>query len=78
MIELLLNVVPFERSLDMGFLRFIIGIVTFVIAIKLLGILLGIIGFALHLLWIAIVVGFFVLVAWLIYKLVSPRRTETV
>ena len=62
----------------MGFLRFIIGAVTFVIAIKLLGIILGIIGFALHLVWIAIVVGFFLLVAWLIYRLVSPRRTETV
>jgi hypothetical protein len=62
----------------MGFLRFVFGMVMFVIAIKLVSILLGIIGFALHLLWIAIVVGFFVLVAWLVYKLVSPRRAETV
>lgn len=62
----------------MGFLRFVFGIVMFVIAIKLAAVLLGIIGFALHLLWVAIVIGFFVLVAWIIYKLVSPRRTETV
>ncbi|HEX8091973.1 MAG TPA: hypothetical protein VF762_24195 [Blastocatellia bacterium] len=60
----------------MGFLRFVFGAVMFVIAIKLVALMLGIIGFVLHLLWIAIVVGFFVLVAWLIYRLVSPRRTE--
>ena len=62
----------------MGFLRFVFGMVMFVIAIKLLGIILAVLGFAFHLLWIAIVVGFFVLVAWLIYKLISPNRTETV
>jgi hypothetical protein len=62
----------------MGFLRFVFGMVMFVIAIKLVAIMLGIIGFVFHLLWIAIVVGFFVLVAWIIYKLVSPRGTQTV
>jgi uncharacterized membrane protein YphA (DoxX/SURF4 family) len=50
--------------------------VAFVIAIKLVAILLVIIGFALKLVWIAIVLGFFVLVAWLIYKLVSPRSPQ--
>lgn len=60
----------------MGFLRFVLGLVAFVIAIKLVAILLGIIGFALKLLWIAIVLGIFVLVAWLIYKMISPRRAQ--
>lgn len=60
----------------MGFIRFVLGLVAFIIAIKLVSILLGIIGFALHLAWIAIVLGFFVLVAWLIYKLISPRSTQ--
>jgi hypothetical protein len=60
----------------MGFLRFILGLVAFVIAIKLVSILLGIIGFALHLVWIAIVLGFFVLVAWVIYKMISPRSAQ--
>jgi hypothetical protein len=50
--------------------------VAFVIAIKLVAILLGIIGFAFKLLWIAIVLGFFVLVAWLIYKLIAPRSAQ--
>ncbi|MFP5263416.1 MAG: hypothetical protein ACLGJB_16055 [Blastocatellia bacterium] len=62
----------------MGFLRFVFGAVMFVIAIKLVALMLGVIGFVLHLLWVAIVVGFFALVAWLIYRLVSPRRTEAV
>jgi hypothetical protein len=60
----------------MGFLRFVLGLVAFVIAIKLVAILLGIIGFALKLLWIAIVLGVLVLVAWLIYKMISPRSTQ--
>ncbi|HJZ69044.1 MAG TPA: hypothetical protein VKF81_13045 [Blastocatellia bacterium] len=57
----------------MGFLRLVLGLVAFIIAIKLVAILLGIIGFAFKLLWIAIVLGFFVLVGWLIYKVISPR-----
>lgn len=60
----------------MGFIRFVLGLVAFVIAVKLAAILLGIIGFALKLLWIAVVIGFFVLIAWVIYKLISPRRTQ--
>jgi len=60
----------------MGFLRFVLGMVAFVIAIKLVAILLGIIGFAFKLLWIAIVLGFFVLVAWLIYRLIAPRSAQ--
>jgi hypothetical protein len=60
----------------MGFIRFVFGLVAFVIAIKLVAILLAIIGFAFKLLWIAIVLGFFVLVAWVIYKMISPRSTQ--
>lgn len=60
----------------MGFLRFILGLVAFVIAIKLVSILLGIIGFALHLAWIAIVIALLVLVAWVIYKLISPSSAQ--
>jgi hypothetical protein len=62
----------------MGFLRFVLGLVAFAIAIKLVAIVLGIIGFALKLLWIAIVLGVIVLVAWLIYKMVSPRSAQQV
>ena len=62
----------------MGFLRFVLGIVAFVIAIKLVAILLAVIGFALKLLWIAIVLGVLVLVAWGIYKMVSPRSAQQV
>jgi hypothetical protein len=60
----------------MGFLRFVLGIVAFMIAIKLVAILLGIIGFALKLIWIAIVLGVIVLVAWGVYRLVSPRAPQ--
>jgi hypothetical protein len=62
----------------MGFLRFVLGLVAFVIAIKLVAIILGIIGFALKLLWIALVLGCFVLVAWVIYRLISPRTAQQV
>ena len=62
----------------MGFLRFVLGLVAFVIAIKLVAILLAVIGFALKLLWIAIVLGVLVLVAWGIYKMVSPRSAQQV
>jgi hypothetical protein len=60
----------------MAFIRFVLGLVVFAIAITLVKFLLGIIGFALHLVWVAIVVGLFVLVAWVIYKMISPRSTQ--
>ena len=60
----------------MGFIRFVLGLVAFLIAVKLVAILLGIIGFALKLLWIVIVLGSFVLVAWVIYKMIAPRSTQ--
>ena len=60
----------------MGFIRFVLGLVAFVIAVKLVAIVLGIVGFVLKLLWIALVLGFFVLVAWAIYKMISPRSAQ--
>jgi hypothetical protein len=60
----------------MAFIRFVLGLVAFIIAIKLVSIILGIIGFALHLVWVAIVVGLFVLVAWVIYKMISPHSAQ--
>lgn len=60
----------------MGILRAVLGMVAFVIAIKLVAIILGIIGFALKLIWIAIVLGLIVLVAWFIYKLIAPRSAQ--
>jgi hypothetical protein len=60
----------------MGFIRFVLGLVAFFIAVKLVAIVLGIVGFVLKLLWIALVLGFFVLVAWVIYKMISPRSTQ--
>lgn len=60
----------------MGFIRFVIGLVAFALAIKLVSILLFFIGFALKLVWIAIVLGVFVLIAWLVYKVISPRTPQ--
>ena len=60
----------------MGFIRFVLGLVAFVIAVKIAALLLGIIGFALKLVWIALVLGSFVLVAWVIYKVISPRDAQ--
>ncbi len=60
----------------MGFIRFVLGLVAFMIAVKLVAILLAIVGFALKLLWIAIVLGVFVLLAWVIYKVISPGQTQ--
>jgi hypothetical protein len=60
----------------MAFLRLILGTVAFIIAIKLVAIILGVIGFALKLIWIAIVLGAIVLVAWVIYKLITPNSTQ--
>lgn len=64
----------------MGFLRFVLGtvatIVAFIVAVKIIGIVLAVASFILKLVWLAIVVGIFALIAWGIYKLVSPRRAE--
>ena len=64
----------------MGFFAFVIktigSIVAFVIAVKLLAIILAVLGFALKLLWLAVWVGLFLVVAWVLYKIFVPRRAE--
>lgn len=61
----------------MAFVKFVLGtigsIVAFVITVKLLKVLLALVGVVLSLLWFAIVVGFFLLIAWVIYKIIKPR-----
>jgi len=65
----------------MQFLKLVIGILgifaLFVIAIKLLALVLGLIGLAFKLFWLALIVGFFVLVGWVVYKIVAPSRAQT-
>ena len=62
----------------MGFIVFVIktigSIVAFIIAMKLLAVLLALLGFALQLLWLAVWVGLFLLVAWVLYKIFVPRK----
>jgi hypothetical protein len=60
----------------MGFIRFVIGTVAFVIALKLVGLILGVVFTLLHLLWIAIVVAAVGFVAWIIYKAIAPRGPQ--
>ena len=60
----------------MGFLRFVIGTVVFIIAMKLVGLILGFVFTLLHLLWIAIVVGVIAFVAWIIYKAIAPEGPQ--
>jgi len=60
----------------MGFIRFVIGTVAFVIALKLVGLILGVVFTLLHLLWIAIVVAAIGFVAWIIYKAIAPRGPQ--
>ena len=65
----------------MQLLRLVIGILgmiaLFVIAVKVLGLVLGLIGLAFKLFWLALIVGFFVLVGWIVYKIVAPSRAQT-
>jgi hypothetical protein len=60
----------------MGFIRLVLGLVAFVIAIRLVVVILTIASFLLKLLFLAIVIGLFVLVAWVIYKIIAPRSTQ--
>ena len=65
----------------MHFLGFVIktigSIVAFVIAVKLLAVILMLLGFALKLLWLAVWVGLFLFVAWVLYKIFVPNRAHT-
>lgn len=60
----------------MVIIKFILGIVAFAIAIKILGFLLAIVGFALGLIKLAVILGICVLIGWLIYRVISPNRAE--
>lgn len=60
----------------MGFIRVVLGLVAFVIAIKLVAVILVVASFLLKLLFLAIVICLFALVAWIIYKIISPRNTQ--
>jgi hypothetical protein len=64
----------------MGLIRFIFGtvlsIIAFAIAMKLIALLVGVVGFILKLLLLAVIVAIFLLIAWIVYKIVAPRRAE--
>jgi hypothetical protein len=59
----------------MALVRFVFGVLTFIIAVLVIRFVLGVVGFLLSLLWAAIVVGFLLLVGYLIYKILTPRDT---
>jgi hypothetical protein len=65
----------------MHFLGFVIktigSIVAFAIAVKILALILMVLGFALKLIWLAVWVGLFVFVAWVLYKVFVPSQTHT-
>ena len=65
----------------MHFLGFVIksigSIVAFVIAVKLLAVILMLLGFALKLIWLAVWIGLFLFVAWVLYKIFVPRRAQS-
>ena len=65
----------------MQLLKFVVGVLgviaLFVIAVKLLALILGLIGLAFKLFWLALIIGFFVLVGWVVYKLFVPSKVET-
>jgi hypothetical protein len=66
----------------MHFLGFVIksigSIVAFFIAVKLLAIILMFLGFALKLLWLAVWIGLFLFVAWVLYKIFAPNQARSV
>jgi hypothetical protein len=59
----------------MALVRFLFGIVAFVIAVIVMKFVLGVVGFLLSLLWAAIVVGFLFLAGYVIYRILAPRNT---
>jgi hypothetical protein len=65
----------------MGFLKMIIGtvvsFVAFIIAIKILAFILALVGLALGLIKLAIIVAIFAFIAWVVYKLIAPKGTQT-
>ena len=59
-------------------IRMVLGMVAFIIAVKILAILLAVVGFFIGLIKLAVILGIFVLIGWLIYKVISPTRTAQV
>jgi len=59
----------------MALVRFVLGILSFIIAVLVMKFVLGVVSFLLSLLWAAIVIGFLLLVGYVIYKIVTPRDT---
>lgn len=66
----------------MGLIKFVFGtalsIIAFAIAIKLLAILVVVVSFALKLILMAVIIGVFLLIAWIVYRLIAPRRVEQI
>ena len=62
----------------MVILRLVLGMVAFIIAVKILAILLTLVGFVFGLIKVAVILGIFVLIGWLIYRVISPRSTAQV
>ena len=64
----------------MGFLRFVFGtalsIITFAIAVKLIALVVGVVGFLLKLVLMAVIIGVFLLVVWVVFRIIAPRRVE--
>ena len=64
----------------MGLIRFVFGtvlsIIAFAIAVKLLALLVGVVSFLLKLVLMAVIIGVFLLIVWIVYKMIAPRRAE--
>ena len=64
----------------MTFLGFVIktigSIIAFALAVRLLAFILGLLGLVLKLLWLAVWVGLFLLVAWALYKIFAPGQAR--
>ena len=59
-------------------LRFIVGLVTFAISMIVLKVVLGIVGVVLKLAFLLIVVLALALVGYFVYKIMFPKRVESV
>ena len=64
----------------MGFLKFVFGtalsIIAFAIAVKLIALVVVVVGFLLKLILMAAIIGVFLLVVWIVYRMIAPRRVE--
>ena len=64
----------------MGLIRFVFGtvlsIIAFAIAVKLLALMVCVVSFLLKLVLMAVIIGVFLLIVWIVYKMIAPRRAE--